>query len=78
MPPAHQQAVLVIGATGRTGLECICHFANHQTNPAAHAFFRDADKLNDKDKALCTSIVQGDAFSPKDLERALSERHSSF
>jgi putative NADH-flavin reductase len=76
MPTANQQSVLVIGATGRTGLECIRHFANHQTNPAVHAFCRDADKLDDKDKALCTSIVQGDAFNPKDLERALAETHA--
>jgi putative NADH-flavin reductase len=73
MPPAHRQSVLVIGATGRTGLECIHHFANHQAKPAVHAFCRDADDLDNKDKTLCTSIVQGDAFSPKDLERALAE-----
>jgi putative NADH-flavin reductase len=76
MPTANQQSVLVIGATGRTGLECIRHFANHQTNPAVYAFCRDADKLDDKDKALCTSIVQGDARSPADLERALTETHA--
>jgi putative NADH-flavin reductase len=73
MNTTHQQSVLVIGATSRTGLECIQHFASHQTNPAVHAFCRDADKLDDKDNALCTSIVKGDAFSPKDLERALAE-----
>jgi putative NADH-flavin reductase len=72
MNTTHPQSVLVIGATGRTGLECIRHFANHQTNPAVHAFCRDADKLNDKDEALCTSIIKGDARSPKDLKRALA------
>jgi NAD(P)-dependent dehydrogenase (short-subunit alcohol dehydrogenase family) len=81
MSAAHQQSVLVIGATGRTGLECIRLFANHQTNPAVHAFCRDVDHLNDKDNALdtsvvqgfCTSIVLGDSRSPEDLERALAE-----
>jgi putative NADH-flavin reductase len=76
MAPTHRQSVLVIGATGRTGLECIHHFANHQTKPAVHAFCRDADDLDDKDKTLCTSIVQGDAFSPNDLERALAETYA--
>jgi uncharacterized protein YbjT (DUF2867 family) len=76
MPAAHQQSILIIGATGRTGLECIRHFASHQTNPAVHAFCRDADKLDDKVKALCTSIVQGDARSPLDLERALAETYA--
>jgi putative NADH-flavin reductase len=76
MPAAYQQSVLVIGATGRTGLECIHHFASHQTHPAVHAFCRDVDKLDDKDKALCTSVLQGDARSPIDLERALAETHA--
>jgi uncharacterized protein YbjT (DUF2867 family) len=84
MSTAHQQSVLVIGATGRTGLECIRLFANHPTNPAVHAFCRDVDNLNKKDKDLdtsvvqgfCTSIVQGDARNPKDLERALAETHA--
>jgi hypothetical protein len=35
-----------------------------------HAFCRDVDKLEDKDKAPCT---QGDAVSPKELERAFAE-----
>jgi uncharacterized protein YbjT (DUF2867 family) len=73
MNTTQQQSVLIIGATGRTGLECIRHFASHQTNPAVHAFCRDVDKLDDKDKALCTSIVQGDALSPKDLKHALTQ-----
>jgi NAD(P)-dependent dehydrogenase (short-subunit alcohol dehydrogenase family) len=84
MSTAQQKSVLVIGATGRTGLECIRLFANHPTNPAVHAFCRDVDHLNDKDKDLdtsvvqgfCTSIVQGDALNPKDLERALAETHA--
>jgi putative NADH-flavin reductase len=76
MTTTPQQSILVIGATGRTGLECIRHFAKHQTNPAVHAFCRDTDKLAEKDKALCTTIVQGDARSPIDLERALAETHA--
>jgi hypothetical protein len=38
-----------------------------------HAFCRDGNKLDDKDKALCTSTGQGDAFRPKDLEHALAQ-----
>jgi hypothetical protein len=78
MPAEHQQSVLIIGATGRTGLECIRHFASHQTNSAVHAFCLDANNLDDKDKDLCTSIVQGDAFSSKDLERALAETRAEI
>jgi putative NADH-flavin reductase len=78
MSTNHQQSVLIIGATGRTGLECIRQFASHQTKPAVHAFCRDAEKLNDQDKALCTSIIQGDARSPKDLKRALAETNADI
>lgn len=78
MPAAHHQSILVIGATGRTGIECIRHFANHQTDPAVHAFCRDVDKLEDEDKALCSSVIQGDARSPIDLERALAETRAEF
>jgi uncharacterized protein YbjT (DUF2867 family) len=84
MSTAQQKSVLVIGATGRTGLECIRAFANHPTNPAVHAFCRDVGNLSDKDKDLdtskvqgfCTSVLQGDARNPKDLERALTETHA--
>jgi putative NADH-flavin reductase len=75
---AYQQSVLVIGATGRTGLECIRNFASHETNPAVHAFCRDTGKLDDKDKALCTSVIQGDARSPTDLKHALTESRADF
>jgi NAD(P)-dependent dehydrogenase (short-subunit alcohol dehydrogenase family) len=76
MSSAHQQSILVIGAEGRTGLQCVRHFAKHQTKPAVHAFCRDARKLDDKDMALCKMIVQGDARRPIDLERALAETHA--
>jgi uncharacterized protein YbjT (DUF2867 family) len=87
MSTAHeqQQSILVIGATGRTGLECVRLFANHESNPAVHAFCRDVDNLSDKEKEMntsvvqgfCNTIVQGDACSPKDLERALTETRAN-
>jgi FlaA1/EpsC-like NDP-sugar epimerase len=78
MTTTQQQSLLVIGASSRTGLECIRHFAKHQTKPAIHAFCRDAGKLADKDKALCTTIVQGDVCNPIDLERALTETQANI
>jgi len=65
------KSVLIIGATGRSGLECLRQLAAHPAKPAVHAFCRDAKKLDDQDQALCTSIVEGNARSESDIERAL-------
>jgi putative NADH-flavin reductase len=67
------QSILIIGATGRTGLETLRHFAKHQSNPTIHAFCRDPTKLDTADKALCTSIFKGDARISAYLERTLAE-----
>lgn len=64
-------SVLIIGATGRTGIECVRQLASHTSKPKAHAFCRDSSKLSEQDKALCTSIVEGDARKESDLEHAL-------
>lgn len=67
------QSILIIGATGRTGLACLRQLAGHSAQPSIHVFCRDADKLADKDKLLCDSVVQGNARNSRDLERGLSE-----
>lgn len=70
-------SILIVGATGRTGLECLRHFSKHESNPAVHAFVRNESKLAAADKAMCESVVQGDARSAADLERALTETRAS-
>jgi hypothetical protein len=68
-----QKSILVLGATGRTGLECIRELSNHESNPLIHAFCRDASKLTTYDKALCASVIQGNAKCKRDIEMALTK-----
>ncbi|CAB9505561.1 Biliverdin reductase B (Flavin reductase (NADPH)) [Seminavis robusta] len=68
-----QKSVLVIGASGRTGSECIRAFAKHQNKPEVHAFCRSPSKLAESDKNLCTSVVQGNAKDEADIEKALRQ-----
>lgn len=65
------RSILVIGASGRTGVECLRHFAQHPSRPRVHAFCRDPGKLGDKDKELCSSIIAGNARHEDDLREAL-------
>lgn len=67
------KSVLVLGATGKTGIECIRELSGHSSKPQIHAFCRDPSKLNNNDKALCASIVEGNARKEADIERALSK-----
>ena len=65
--------ILVLGATGRSGLAIIHELSNDSSKPQIHAFCRNPEKLNDNDKSLCTSIIKGNAKSAADIERALEE-----
>lgn len=64
-------SILVIGASGRTGQECLRQLAQHPAKPALHAFCRDASKMDPQDAKLCQSIVTGNARSEQDLYNAL-------
>ena len=66
------KSVLVVGASGRTGVACL-EALHKYPNTSIHAFCRDASKLSAKDIALCSSVVQGNARSASDLEKALLE-----
>jgi hypothetical protein len=67
-------SVLITGVTGGTGLASLRQLANHPTKPEVHAFCRDpSSRLAEADRALCTSIFQGDAREDKDIERCLDQ-----
>lgn len=69
----NNKSVLVIGATGRTGLECIHSLSKHEIKPKIHGFCRNPSKFTTKDKDVLTSVVKGDARSKADIEKALKE-----
>ena len=70
-------SVLVIGSTGGMGIEIIRHLAaskkESESSLMIHAFCRTPSKLDDTPiKSLCDSVIQGNARSSSDLDKALS------
>ena len=65
-------SVLVIGATGGTGLQMLQQLYKLPQQTQVHAFCRTPDKLNTHPKVYHT-IQTGNAKSPKDLEKAINE-----
>jgi NAD(P)H-binding len=72
------QAVLVLGATGRTGKEVIHELANHPSCPDIHAFCHDATKLSDAEYDCCSSVIEGSARHAIDIEEALLNTNSNW
>lgn len=73
-----QQSILLIGATGRSGNEILKQLLANNTKPKVHAFIRDPSKLEPEYKDKCASIFKGDARSPSDIERALTESNADL
>jgi hypothetical protein len=73
-----QQSVLILGASGKTGVECIRDITAKSNAIQVHAFCRDPSKLSDNDKDLCTSIVKGNARNEADLEQALLKTRANI
>mmetsp|Transcript_39035 Transcript_39035/g.79909 ORF Transcript_39035/g.79909 Transcript_39035/m.79909 type:complete len:227 (+) Transcript_39035:245-925(+) len=72
-----RNSVLILGATGRTGLEILYQLSKHNSKPDIHAFVRDTTKLSPSDRALFKSIVKGDARSSYDIKQAIDETNAS-
>lgn len=70
---AQSKYILVIGSTSGVGLQCIRHLSYDDSLPKIHAFCRDRSKLPGADKALCDSIITGDARNPLNIEQAISK-----
>ena len=73
-----QTSILVLGATGATGLACIEKLAEQTPRPSIHAFCRNTTKLDSKTSALCKSVFQGDARKSSDIARALRQTNSNW
>ena len=73
-----QASILVLGATGATGLACIEKLAKQTPRPTIHAFCRNKTKLDSKTSALCKSVFQGDARKSSDIARALRQTNANW
>jgi len=75
----YPESILVIGASGRSGVHLIHAIDDYNSKPIAtsrpqiSAFCRDPSKLDEDIKSKCTKIVQGNARNEADLKRALDE-----
>jgi NADPH:quinone reductase-like Zn-dependent oxidoreductase len=65
------QSVLLIGATGKTGIAVLYQLAKDPSQPVLHVLCRDPAKLAKLTNVQPTSVVKGDARSAKDIERAM-------
>lgn len=63
--------ILVLGASGRTGLHVIRCCAKNSEKPTVHAFVRSPEKLSESDRSLCASVQIGDARNAEDVSAAL-------
>lgn len=77
--PKHQ-SILVIGASGRSGIEIMRYLSKHPSKPEVHAFCRDPDKLcfQGGHHVCCNTVIKGDARSIPDIESALSKTHATM
>ena len=77
--PKHQ-SILVIGASGRSGIEIMRYLSKHPSKPEVHAFCRDPNKLcyQGGHHICCNTVVKGDARSAPDIESALSKTHAAI
>ena len=72
------KSVLIIGATGAMGLQCIRHLAEEPTVSEIHVFCRNPSKLSDTDKRVCDSIIVGNARNAVDVEKALTKSKANY
>lgn len=72
------KSVLIIGATGALGLQCLRHFDHDASISHVHILCRNPSKLSASDKQLCDSIVTGDARDASDVENALARSEADY
>lgn len=69
--PMKRQSILILGAAGRTGLECIRSLSKHCSRPDIHAFCKDTSNFPEQSWSLCKSVIEGSARHAVDIEEAL-------
>ena len=72
------KSVLIIGATGALGLQCLRHFADETSITYIHVLCRNPAKFSDTDKRAYESIITGDARNTNDVEKALAQSKADY
>jgi nucleoside-diphosphate-sugar epimerase len=63
--------ILIIGATGKIGLEAAHQLSEHPSKPSIHALCRDIDKLEKATKVKFDTATKGDASKADDIRASL-------
>lgn len=71
------KSVLLIGATGALGRQCLRRLAEEPSVDQLHVFCRTPKRLSTADRALCDSITLGDARITRDVEDALEKSQAT-
>mmetsp|Transcript_48641 Transcript_48641/g.146640 ORF Transcript_48641/g.146640 Transcript_48641/m.146640 type:complete len:229 (-) Transcript_48641:67-753(-) len=72
-------SILVIGASGRTGLELIYQLSEDpRKDKKVHAFCRSPSKIPIEYEKRCDSIIQGNARIPDDIELAINDTNANI
>ena len=72
------KSVLIIGATGALGLQCLRYLAKEPSVAEVHVLCRATSKMSDPDTRLCQSITIGDAKNTQDVEKALLHSKANY
>lgn len=73
-----QTSILVIGASSRTGIECIHQLAEHLSKPVIHAFCDDVSELGEDVAKLCHTVTAGSVRHAVDVEEALEDTGANW
>jgi hypothetical protein len=73
-----QKSVLLIGATGKTGLAILDQLDEHTSKPSVHILCRDPANLSQEYKTKCVSIVKGNARINYDIEQGLKKTQADW
>jgi hypothetical protein len=66
-------SILILGASSRTGLECIQQLSNHPSEPYIHAFNEeDMPEMEDEYFMMCHTVIEGSLRHAIDIAEALS------
>lgn len=70
--------ILIIGATGKTGLEVAHQLSEHPSKPSIHALCRDIEKLEKATNVKFDTISKGDATKVDDIRAALLKSEANW
>lgn len=66
-------SILILGASSRTGLECIQQLSEHPSKPYIHAFNEeDMPEMDDEYFQMCHTVIEGSMRHAIDIEEALT------